>query len=117
MKANELSNEETNKIIHEKLFGECWKIGREFTDDGCCTDCGICVQKHTTPDYCSGKSERDLLQEAVARAVERFGRQRFGMAIYSTIAALRTLTHSLELNAEQVARSIVACITEQENGK
>lgn len=43
-----MSDDELNKQAHEAL-GFCWPIGKEFTDDGFCVECGICVSQHRRP--------------------------------------------------------------------
>lgn len=124
MKPNELSNEAANRIIHERLMGKCW---HEFIADEVIQKirpcrCGTKWNARSTPDnpdYCSGKSERNLLREAVAAAQSKFGiayvnRILCSLYVFSDYCAEVAM---VQLSPDKISRCLVACIQEQDNGK
>jgi hypothetical protein len=73
-----VDNETINRHIHEKVFGKCWHEWPLDPADMPTMPCDKCGERsltwpETNPDYCSKKSPRELLEEAVDKAVEMVG--------------------------------------------
>jgi hypothetical protein len=125
-------NETINRHIHEKVMGHpCWHEHKRHTPGGLstgfCVKCGASLMEvdeentllHWNPDYCSKKSPRELLEEAVDKAVEMVGAERLELILCSDLfrypRPMRSehSTALLTASAQQIATAIYHATKEE----
>jgi hypothetical protein len=108
-------NETINRHIHEML-GKCWHEWPLDPADMPTMPCAKCGKRsltwpETNPDYCSKKSPRELLEEAVDKAVEMVGYEKYshslnGILCESIFEAVRQSDPSIKFRSNEIAAVI-----------
>lgn len=124
-----MTTDEINRYIHVEIMGKCWHD--TIVDDGYTVRCNdpFCKTEHPSPkgnhyfiedraNYCSDASPRSLLNEVVAKVVERCGRSELGVIVSRLViqahssqshvwTASQGIGYLVSATAEQIARACV----------
>jgi hypothetical protein len=103
-------NETINRHIHEML-GKCVAVWPDNSTLAKCAKCGEHRSQHTNPDYCSDDSPRRLLNEAVDKAVEMVGYEKYshslnGILCESIFEAVRQSDPRIKFRSNEIAAVI-----------
>lgn len=113
---------EINKFIHVEILNRCW---HEFQNDCICQkpDCYADNSfQNENPNYCSDSSPRQLLNEVVAKAIERFGVIAYHRALFKAVPTkdkfgtlVERTSELLTATAKDIATACVAAWKEKNN--